>query len=919
MLKPAYDKVLVLALATPVLVLTFMLARSPAKGDGGGVTAQFWAERRAAARIEARLTHPEADKHRPRTSSGGCPIPPEPIPLRDLARLEEAGDWGGIAAAYALQGEWNQAASFLERMPPSSNRDSDLAAVHLARGAHEQALRLLDAVLASHPKHPQALWNRALVLQEMGLAMKAAETYELVASLNEQGWGREAHAHALTLRDETLERARRWKGAREATLALVDNPQAPLPLEEARQHPGVVRQNFYDVVRSAPSKERALALLPLAQELDRLQGGNALNDYVRRVAARDFARRAPLAKGYSELVRGKLSELDRVQQQSRTAGEGDLFLGTLLLAKATHGPNLEEAKAEVGRQQDPWLHLIIERELARKEVADGTWWKAEQRIFSALQRCREGAFSARCVDLELRLTMLYIDLQRLTEAEQHARTAWTWARQLREWSLEFTALETLVHAARSRNDFASARAYVEEWSARGGRNDDCYWSRVNLAHIYYLDSKLEASRRELDAAASCQGAKLDLMFAATLAELARTRPGPQDAELLKRSLAGLSKSIYVMPGDISYARYIEGRYLLEQDRAKGEELLKSTIAETKRLPRSDMQAREAWALSNSTLITEAGRAGDFQKALALMVEQLDTPAPKSCSMGLSVHGERTVIVVQGPGGEVRGHYDADRQESFARMSSARLIPDTLRQVLKGCAQVDVFAWPPVLGRTDLFPSEIAWSFRLGRGARAQATAAPQQRLVVSSVEAPQLLQLPRLPAWTPPPDTGTTPMQVLTGSEATPSRVLASMKAATEIEIHAHGLVDPTISDSSLVVLSPEGDGRYALTADAVREQKLSGAPLVFLAACSAGRMTSSAAYEPFSLPAAFIDAGARAVLASTVDIPDAAGRFFDGVRQRIRGGAKPAVALRDERQKWLTRDARASWTRHILLIETGD
>ncbi|NMO17372.1 CHAT domain-containing protein [Pyxidicoccus fallax] len=923
MVKPAYDKVLILALATPVLVLTVLLARSPSKGSGEGVTPQFWAERRAAARIEARLTHPEADRHRPRMSSGGCPVPPEPIPLKELARLEEAGDWGGIAAAYALQGEWNQAASFLERMPASPNRDTDLAAVHLARGAHEKALRLLDAVLAIHPKHPQALWNRALVLQEMGLAMKAAETYEEVAALNEPGWGREAHAHALTLRDETLERARKWQGARDATLALLGDEKAPLPLELARQHPGVVRQHFYEVVRAAPSKERALALLPLAQELDRLQGGSALGDYVRRVAARDFARRGPLARGYAELVRGQMTGLDAVRQQARSLGEGDLFLGTLLLTKATHGPNLEEARTEVGRHPDPWLNLLMERELARKEVAEGTWWKAEQRIFSALQRCREGAFSARCVDLELRLAMLYIDLQRLSEAEQHARTAWTWARQLREWNLEFTALETLVHASRSRNDFASARAYVEEWAARGGRMNDCYWTHANLAHIYYLDAKLDAARREVDAAAACQNAKLDPMFAATVVELARTRLGPRDAELLKRSLAGVDKSVYVMPGDISYARYLEGRFMLEQDRAKGEALLRQTIDETKKLPRSDMLAREAWALSHSTLISEAGRAGDFPRALALMVEQLDTPAPKSCSMGLSVHGERTVVVVQGPEGQVRGYYDDRRQESFSRISSAHLIPDSLRQVLKGCARVDVFAWPPVLGRTDLLPPEIAWSFRLGRGARAQAAQAtapaPQQRLVVSSVEAPSLLQLPRLPAWTPPPDPEPTPMQVLTGSEATPSRVLASMRAATEIEIHAHGLVDPTISDSSLVVLSPEGDGRYALTADAVREQKLSGSPLVFLAACSAGRTTTSAAYEPFSLPAAFIDAGARAVLASTVDIPDAAGRFFDGVRRRIREGAAPAVALRDERVKWLEKDARASWTRHILLIETGE
>ncbi|AEI66148.1 TPR repeat-containing protein [Corallococcus macrosporus] len=185
MLKPAYDKVLVLALATPVLVLTVLLARTPSKGSGAPVSARFWAERRGASRIEARLTHPEADRYRPRTSAGGCPVPPEPIPLRDLARLEEAGDLSGIAAAYALQGEWNQAAAFLERMPSSPDRDSDLAAAYLARGAHEQALRLLDGVLKARPKHPQAMWNRALVLQSMGLTMKAADTFEQVALMAE--------------------------------------------------------------------------------------------------------------------------------------------------------------------------------------------------------------------------------------------------------------------------------------------------------------------------------------------------------------------------------------------------------------------------------------------------------------------------------------------------------------------------------------------------------------------------------------------------------------------------------------------------------------------------------------------------------------------------------------------------------------
>ncbi|WAM27460.1 CHAT domain-containing protein [Myxococcus sp. NMCA1] len=913
MLKPAYDKVLVLALATPVLVLTVLLARTPSKGSGAPVSAQFWAERRSASRIEARLTHPEADRYRPRMSAGGCPVTPEPIPLRDLARLEEAGDLSGIASAYALQGEWNQAASFLERMPASPDRDSDLAAVYLARGSHEQALRLLDGVLKAQPKHAQAMWNRALVLQAMGLTMKAADTFEQVALMGESGWSREAKANAREQRDATMERARRWKEARAATLALVDDPQAPLPLEAARKDPGIVRQAFYEVVRAAPSKERVLALLPLAQELDRGHGGTALTDYVKRVSGRNFTRRGVLSREYASLVRGKLNQPDKLLERVLASGEDDLFLGTAQHTRATRrmfSQVVERAK----RQNDPWFNLYIEREEAIRETAEGQWWKAEQRIFNALQRCREGGLSARCVDLELRLGILYADLQRLTEGEQHARTAWAWARQLREWDMEFTALEALAAITRSRGDFASSRAYVEEWSARG--HDNCVWPRENLAHTYYLDNRMDDARREVDANAACEKEPLSLLFAVNLAELSRTRPKPGDEALLRQALTWADHS-NPMPSDAVYARYVEGRFLLDSDRARGLALLRQTITEAEALPRGDSLAREAWALSYSSLVTDAGKAGEYAQALELMAAQLGTPVPQRCALAAAVHGERTVLVARGTQGQVLGHYETDRQGPFSRADTSRLVPDRLREVLRGCERVDVLAWPPVFGRTDLLPPEVPWSFRLGRTAQPR-TAPNARRLVVSSVDAPALLQLPRLPPWLPSQDPEAVPLQVLSGSDATPARVLADMRDATEIEIHAHGIMDPALSDASLVVLSPETSGRYALTADVVRQQKLTGAPMVFLAACSAGRAASTTtSHEPFSLPAAFIDAGARAVLASTVDIPDAAGRFFDGVRRRIREGAAPAVALRDERQRWLERDSRAGWTRHVILVES--
>ncbi|WP_426733284.1 CHAT domain-containing protein [Myxococcus faecalis] len=915
MWKSKSDKALVLALAAPVLVVTALLVRTPS--GGSGVEARFWAERRASARIEARLSYPEADRYRPRVSAGGCLVPAEPIPLKELARLEEEGNWAGIAAAYGLQGEWNQAGSFLERMSSSVDRDSDLAAVQLSRGAHEQALRLLDRVLAKSPAHPQALWNRALALRDMGLTMKAAETFERVAALGEQGWSREAKAQALTLREETQARSRKWHGARDATLALLEDPKAPLPLQEARQTPGVVRQHFYDVVRAAPSKERVLALMPLARELDRLQGGTSLGDYVTRVSGRDFTRRGALAQGYSEWVRKRAGAPESLVETVRASGEEDLFVGLALHNKAAALRYLPDLVSHVQREKDTWLGLFLEREQARKETADGEWWKAEQRLFNALQRCREGAFSARCVDLELRLGILYAELRRLTEAEQHARTAWSWARQLQEWELELTTLELLVHISRDRGDFSSALAYVEEWTARGGRViDTCYWPHINQAHTHYLALRPEAARASLEAAAACPNAKLDLMFGATFAEMARARPDPKDAERLSQAL-DVARASNPTPGDAIYARYLEGRFVLDHEHERGVALLTRTLEDARKLPSTEPLAREAWTLAYSSLVTDAGRRGEYARALELLAEQLGTQVPQRCALGAAVHNERSVAVARGPAGELVGDYQGTREVPFAESPSVKLVPEHVRQALKGCAQVEVLAWAPVFGRTDLLPVDQPWSFRMGR--IVPGVSAPSRRLVVSSVEAPALLQLPRLPTWTPPPEPEPTALELLSGSDATPSRVLSSMSDATEIEIHAHGISDPVLSDASLVVLSPEGNGRYALTADIVRKQKLAGAPMVFLAACSAGRLASTTTHEPFSLPAAFIEAGARAVLASTVDIPDAAGRFFDGVRQRIRGGTAPAVALRDERQKWLARDARNGWTHHVLLVETSD
>jgi hypothetical protein len=237
------------------------------------------------------------------------------------------------------------------------------------------------------------------------------------------------------------------------------------------------------------------------------------------------------------------------------------------------------------------------------------------------------------------------------------------------------------------------------------------------------------------------------------------------------------------------------------------------------------------------------------------------------------------------------------------------VPAPLRRALSGCEAVQVLAQPPVQGSAGLLPPEVAWSYRLSQSPAPQAPA-PGRRLLVSAVEAPSVLGLPALGGWR---TDGSAADVVLSGASATPTRVLAELALAGVAELHVHGLAD--LEDAAALVLAPEPDGRFSLGAREVRAARLRHAPLVILAACHAAK-TLPWQHQAWSLPAAFLEAGARAVLASTSEVPDAeAPAFFAGVLRRVEAGAAPALALREERQAWLARGGQA-WVNDVLLFE---
>ena len=179
------------------------------------VPQELWLAQTSTRLLEARVAYGRADSHRPYAPMRGgtaTPSATSPLSLRAMADLEDQGDLHGIAAAYLVRKDLRQASDFLARAPPSPDRDCDQAVIALEQGRHEEALALLEGALRQRPEHPQALWNRALVLREMGLTLLAAEAFEAVVKQREPGWSEEALIRARALRQETQARGRAWSG-----------------------------------------------------------------------------------------------------------------------------------------------------------------------------------------------------------------------------------------------------------------------------------------------------------------------------------------------------------------------------------------------------------------------------------------------------------------------------------------------------------------------------------------------------------------------------------------------------------------------------------------------------------------------------------------------------------------------------------
>lgn len=898
--------------ATVALVVSARLWRGPSE--------ELWQPAGPDVRLaEARSSYPKAAQwHRQ-----SVPLGPESGSERSLSEVSKVGDDPLAVASFLLArndpGLVRQALEHLAQIrSPDESSDSERAMAYLVRGDpeaadFEEALRYAEMALRRNPKHGPALWNKALALRGLGLNLLAAKTFDQVAQLGEQGWATEAPTKAEQLRSQTAHVRETWNAAKDAAEALVKGGST-LP-DEALNAP-IARRLFYDAVRTRSSSADVVALLPLAEQMDQRSGGTFLQEYVRKIANRDFRVRGPEAAKFRRLAVDHETSL--IQELSHSP-EDDIALGALTWSPTAvlSQEELQALQTHVEKVGDPWFQALLAMKRAGREERSDLQ-AASKLLEDAIPKADALRLQYRSLQMRVSLITYRLRASDLNQARAEAVAAWKAAEVARDWGMQRQIIQLEAQLARLRKDYPVAKAYLGEAIERNREDhvpSEELFNRQQLAMLEVENLNMDAAREQMDAAIAT-GQAIDYIGAGVLADVTRKRASALDRQVMDKFRANLSQA---PANERALGKEAIGRWTIEVNPAEGRKLLQDLIQEIGRPSDPDGHEARARAFASSALMMDAAKRNDFAAVLSLFSEEAGgVPFPATCAVALNLDAERGAVVVRGPTGQVEGAYDGDRKDPLPR-TLAGFVPEWLVAKLKGCSQVKVVARPPLFGRLGALPDSIAWSYLLlDRSAAKVPTGAPQPgpHLVVQSPSQSKLatrLGLKPPPALitslSPPPG-----VAVIEGTEATPERILPALETSADVDLIMHSMLDPHSGEAFLV--AAEGVSGDTVTAEQIRELKLTKHPTVMLSACRAAH-TAPVLYEARSIPAAFLLAGAHAVFAADEEVPaDEGPRFFEAIRGRIHEGTPPAIALHEVRQAWLAEGKVTKWALGVLLFE---
>ena len=904
------------AAAVAVLVLWPPGARPPPQSD---VAIQLAPERL----VDVRFTAAELDRYRkPSVMRAAGDARTEQIGLPVLTALDQRGDGPALVAAYALNGELEMAARAAQPLARTAASLSDRAALELlwasrpaeagAMASYQRALALAAEALRLAPGTLQALWNQAVALRQLGLSLSAARAFDEVAARNEAGWSREAAEQARRIRERDQADAAVWKQITEAADRMaVGGPV--LSTEDVQHAPSVARNRFYVALATASTADRIANLAPVAGALDARFSTTALDNLIGRVRASDLEVRAPLAAEFRTLVehRKPRAAIAALRDRAVRAGVQDIALATFLVVdeRNTEPADLAELDEIAKHDPDPWWRLVgLARRAFLAEFRDRDYPAVDaiERVAAPLCRTLDSVWCRRITlfagGTNSQMGRADLAIQQLTAALQAARTA-------AARTEEINAIDALGEAIASRvtADFDSspvARAYLEEAAQRMATCESRLRSLDFSASAALQHHRLDEAAHHCEEAdrlerGECRDTGLRLNGETARLQLVLNRRASLDT--LRANLAQLAGEN--RPNRKLYLEYLGAAATLVEDRARGEQALRDVIATATANPTASYAA---WVRASAfdALVESVAASRDARAVLTLLEARLTAPRFDRCVIGVASWNRLVVAALDAGGNPVLETREIPGGDVL--LPAAQVVSPAIRARLTGCRRVEVLAPAPYFGAPGLLDDHIAWVYHAGP-ARPARGPADRLELVVSDVMPPEDLHLPALQ-----PFAGGTGARVLSGASATPTSVLAAMQDATLAVIVAHGSTDANEPTAASLILSPDPHGDYLLTASKVRSATLTGAPVVVLAGCDAGRVQVSA--EPWSLATSFLAAGARVVIAPTDPIPDAgASEVFRSLVDRIRAGAEPLDALIAERS---ARGGAATWLSNIVVFE---
>jgi hypothetical protein len=659
-----------------------------------------------------------------------------------------------------------------------------------------------------------------------------------------------------------------------------------------RAFPGIFRTQFYVALALAPDRAAVEKLLPVATELDGLSGSPRLQRWVSATAARASSRRAELAARLRPLVtRSTLEERTPLAVEARAAGQDDQLL--FVLSRDFFSRDENAAYTElVQRLHDPYYDVRLVEYRTWEARRSGRLSDAERFARSVLDGpCHDATLSTVCANTSFELAMTYAHAGRPADAR---RASETMRRLTASASRPSKEREVLLLAGANSADadrVALARAEFDE--AEHLPSADCETAQypyISLAQAYLRRGDAVSARTALDGAPRCERKNIADQ-AEVQTDLAVLTGAAEDrataADRIRKASAAASTPV---------DRLVVDALRLMLDAEEGRPDTPPRLAELQRTSRQVAGADDQVARAGRTVALQLVREHRNKEALEVAASMLDTPAPSRCALAVVADARRVGLVWTTGENDVQGQL-RPRSESGAPGSDPT------------CPAVTVLAPTGLLDLARWLPADQAWSIRVAPP-RPVGPLRFDDRLLVRGALAPADLNLPPLGRGGPRREG----WKVVEGADATPLRVREQLATADLVDFEVHGLVDASAPDGAVLVLSPDSQGSYAISAADIRDLKLERGPVVLLGAC---RSATGSHYRDvtWTLPQAFVRAGARAVYASVAELPDdRVGEFLAGVARRLERGVVPSVALRDERVEWMRRGE--SWAREVVLFD---